>query len=219
MSQQGQNQGLTFDQMRQLLGDQNKYQTQRDQNLYNQQQANRPWQQKNPGAATGLNATLAGLGMIPSAMFGGGGWFGKKGGTSQMPLYGQQTMDLMGGLPSQLMQQILGDQFNFDPIEALTRRNFMGKTMPGIMNRFNMGNNLNSGAQMGALGEAGAGLDQQLAAMRQQFGQQRQQLLGSLFGQSLRPTFENVERQRIPGGIETGLNNMMQAIGTGMKFM
>lgn len=197
MSQQGQNQGLSFDQMKQLLG---------------QQEKNRPWAQQNPGTAMAGGMGIAGLSGLASGLFGGGGLFGKSEKTNQVPMFSPEIMALKNQMGPQMWQQLMGGQFDFDPIEQLTRRNFMGKTMPGIMNRFNMGNNLNSGAQMGALGEAGAGLDQQLAGMRQNYGLQRQGLLASLMPSAMSPSFENVARPRQQGGMEQGMQALMQML-------
>lgn len=212
MSQQGQNQGLSFDQMRTLLKDQNKYQTQRNQTLYEQQQANRPWAQRNPGTAMAGGLGIAGLSGLASGLFGGGGLWGKKERTDQVPMFSPEIMALKNQMGPQIWQQIMGGQFDFDPIEQLTRRGFQSKTMPSIMNRFNMGNNLNSSAQMGALGEAGAGLDQQLAGMRQDYGLQRQRLLASLMPSAMSPSFENVGRPRQQGGMEQGMNALLQML-------
>lgn len=194
MSQQGQNQGISFDQMKQLLSD---------------QRANRSYMQRHPVAGSAMGMGAAGLAGLGSGLFGGGGLFGKKEQTNQVPLFSPQIMALKNMMAPQLWEQLMGDKFDFGPIEELTRRNFAKKTAPGIMNRFNMGNNLNSGAQMSALGEAGAGLDSQLAAMRQGYGQQRQQLLASLMGPALTPSFENVARPRQQGGMEQGFQAIM----------
>ena len=194
MNQAGQNQGLTFDEMKTLM------------------QQNKPWVQKNPGTAMAGGGALAGLSGLASGLFSGGGMFGKSEKTNQVPMYSPQIMALKNQMPLEIWQQLMGNQFDFGPIEQLARQGFQQKTLPSIMSRFNMGNNLNSGGQMGALGEAGTNLDAQLAAMRQNYGQERQRLLASLMPTAMTPSFENVMRPRQAGGIEQGLGAILQLL-------
>ena len=208
MNQTGQNQGLTFDQMKEMAKIKNQYQI----DQWNRQQANRPWVQKNPGTAMAGGAGLAALTGLASGLFGGGGLFGKSEKTNQVPLYSKEIMGLKNMMPIQLWQQIMGDQFDFGPIENLARRGFESKTLPSIMNRFNMGNNLNSSSMQGAITGAGGMLDAQLAAMRQNYGQERQRLLASLMPTALSPSFENVTSERKPGGAEQGMQMLMQLL-------
>ena len=194
MNQAGQNQGITFDQMKSIMAN------------------NKPWVQRNPGTAMGLGGGLAGLSGLASGLFGGGGMFGHREKTNQVPMYSPQIMALKNQMPMQIWEQLMGNQFDFGPIEQLARQGFQQKTLPSIMSRFNMGNNLNSGGQMGALGEAGTNLDAQLAAMRQNYGQERQRLLASLMPTAMTPSFENVMRPRQAGGIEQGLGAILQLL-------
>jgi hypothetical protein len=179
--------------------------------LLSQQQQNRPWMQKNPELGMGLGAGLAGLGGMFSGLM-SGGLTGKREKTNQVPLYSPQIMALKNQMPQELWSQIMGNQFDFGPIEDLARQNFQSKTMPSVMNRFNMGSNRGSSNQQGALGAASSGLDAQLAAMRQGFGQQRQSLLASLMGPALQPSFENVARPRQQGGMEQGIGAILQML-------
>ena len=198
-NQMGQNMGITPT-------------TQQWSDLRKDYRASQPWARRNPGAAASVGIGGSALAGLLSGLMSGGGFWGKKAQTNQVPLYGQQTMNMMSGLPSQLISQLMGDQFDFGPIEDLARQNFQSKTIPSLMNRFNMGGNRGSGAEQGALAAAGSGLDAQLAAMRQGYGRQRQEMLAGLFGQSLRPTFENV---RSPEKAGAG-DQMMQAIMTAL---
>lgn len=80
------------------------------------------------------------------------------------------------GFIPELMQQT-----DFGPIADLARREFREKTIPGILNQLTgLGQTSGSSAFAGALGQAGEGLDAQLAALRAKYGLQRAQTLGGL---------------------------------------
>ena len=121
-------------------------------------------------------------------------------------------MNLKEQMPQNIMQQLMGNQFDFKPIEDLTRQNFQSQTMPSLMGRFNMGDNRASSNQFGAMSNAGQGLDAQLAAMRQGFGQQRQSLLASLLPSLMSPSFENVGQRAQKGGIQQGMEGLMSML-------
>jgi hypothetical protein len=168
-----------------------------------------PWSQQHPWQSSGLAGGLGMLGGSLAGMLGGGGMWGKPEKTNQVPLYSQGIMNLKEQMPQNIMQQLMGDQFDFGPIEQLTRQNFSSQTLPSLMGRFNMGNNRASSNQFGAMGNAGQGLDAQLAAMRQGYGQQRQSLLASLLPGLMSPSFENVHQDRQAGGLEQGISSIM----------
>jgi hypothetical protein len=176
------------------------------------------WVQRHPYQATaGAEGIAALMGMIPGLMQGGFG--GKKAFNEQSPLYTPDIMNLKSRMAPELYDQIMGEQFSFDPIAQNARRQFQSDTLPSLMNRFNLGNNRGSSQLMGQLGSAGSGLESQLAAMRQQFGQQRQGILSSLMGPAMSPSFETVKHARTPGGAETGASAMMQMIPVILKAL
>jgi len=96
----------------------------------------------------------------------------------------------------QMLQQALGQmqdpQSGFKPIADLARQQFNQQTVPGIAERFaSMGDNrLGSGAFASQLGQAGAGLESQLAAQGAQYGLQQQGLAQQLAQLGLSPTFQ-----------------------------
>ena len=176
------------------------------------------WAQQHPYQATaGAEGIAALIGMIPGFMQGGFG--GKKAYNEQSPLFSPEIMGLKSRMAPELWEQIMGKQFDFGPIEDMTRQNFQSKSLPSLMNRFSFGNNRGSSDLMGSLAGAQSGLDAQLAAMRQQFGQQRQGMLSALMGPALSPSFETVRHQRTPGGAETGVGSMMQMLPTVLKAL
>jgi hypothetical protein len=180
--------------------------------LLNQQKANRPWVQKNPGMATAGAGAAAGLSGLFGGLFGGGGFRGKGERQQQVPMFSPEIMKLKNLMGPDIWKQLSGNQFDFGPIEDQARQGFQSKTLPSIMNRFNMGDNKSSSGMFGALGQAGQGLDTQLASMRQNYGLQRQNLLSSLFGQAMSPSFETMNRERKPGGMEQGMGAFMQML-------
>lgn len=107
---------------------------------------------------------------------------------------------------SQMLGRGLGglgalQQADFAPIQRAAETQFREQTVPGIAERFTGAGAQESGAFQQAMGGAAAGLQERLAAMKQQFGMQQrgqeQQLLLSLLQAGLAPQFETA---MIPGG-------------------
>lgn len=110
----------------------------------------------------------------------------------------QELLKKISGLIPQGLANINlpGQQSNFAPIEANTRRQFAENTVPTLAERFaslGSGGSLNSSAFANSLSSAGSGLEQELASMRQQYGLQEQgmqnQNLFNLLQQGLSPQF------------------------------
>lgn len=141
----------------------------------------------------------------------------------QVQQYNPQQQQALQGL----LQQALGrlgqrQQFSFDPIAQQARTQFGQQTVPSIAERFS---GLGAGAQRSSafgqtLGQAGAGLEGQLAAQGAQFGMQGQgmedQLLQSLLGLGLKPQFENIYRPSQQGFLQNAASQGLQA---GMKLL
>jgi len=169
-----------------------------------------PWMstqlQNNPTAALGGMALGAGTMGGLSGLFGGGGMMGKSERVMQSPLMNPQQQQIF----SQLLGKLGGQNFDFGPIEDAARNNFTSKTVPGIAERFTaMGDNRGGSNYMGALGEAGAGLELGLGAMKQNYNFQQQGQLQNLLGMN---TFENTIMPRQPGGLEGGLQAIMSLL-------
>ena len=95
-------------------------------------------------------------------------------------------------------------RFEFGPIEQQARTGFTSKTIPSIMERFSsLGGQgtQSSSALPGVLGAAGAGLEESLAAMKQQYGLQQQQIE--------MPYNQNQQRMQ--------LQMLMQLLGIGLQ--
>lgn len=117
---------------------------------------------------------------------------------------------------SQLLQMGLGGmgQFDFAPIEEEARRGFQQNTIPSIAERFtSMGGGQRSSAFQQSLGQAGAGLEGQLAAMKQNYNLQRQPLFQQMAQMGLGNRFENVLRPRDVGFLEKSGQGLLDLIG------
>lgn len=104
---------------------------------------------------------------------------------AQFKQVSQYTPQIQSALNQNVLQG-LGKNFDFAPIAQQAREQFQTKTLPSIAERFT---SLGQGAQRSsafpaALGQAGAGLESQLAALQSQYGLQQQDLLSRLLGQS-----------------------------------
>lgn len=122
--------------------------------------------------------------------------------TEQLPRFSPEQQSAL----SQLLQQGLSNA-DFSNIEKQARTQFQTQTVPSIAERFA---GLSSGPAgssrfRGALGAAGAGLEQNLAALRSQYGLQQ-------LGLGLQPTFENIYTPRSEGL----LGPVLQAFGSAL---
>jgi len=104
----------------------------------------------------------------------------------------------IGGI-EQLYPQMMQDPYKgFDALANEARTNFQQQTLPTIAERFTQMGAQRSSAFPQQLGAAGAGLDQGLASMKSQYGQQMmgmqgnflQSLLGSGLQQQFQPSYQ-----------------------------
>lgn len=138
--------------------------------------------------------------------------------SQQVPRFDQ----LQGGAISQILgaglQGLSGltKGFDFGPIEEQARTQFAQQTVPSIAERFTAMGGQRSSAFPQILGQAGAGLEQSLAALKsdvglQQQGQQ-QNLILQLLGLGLTPRTENVY-QAPRGGV---FDPILQGLGASL---
>lgn len=127
-----------------------------------------------------------------------------------------QLMGGMGGAQNQLMgylsNLLSGSPEAMKPFEAPAMRQFSEQIVPGLAERFSgMGAGAQSSSAFGqALGSAGAGLAENLQAMRSGLQQQAISPLMSMMGMGLQtPTFN---WQQIPGS-EGALSPLLQGLG------
>lgn len=143
---------------------------------------------------------------------------GTQGGFNRLDKYDPDQM----GVLQQILQQAMGgmNQFDFAPIEQQARTGFEQNTLPSIAERFTSMGGQGSGAFQRMLGSAGAGLEQNLAAMKQQYNLQREPLLQNLLNMGLRERFDMNYQPGSQGLLQSGANALMggfgSALGTGL---
>ena len=114
--------------------------------------------------------------------------------------------------------------FDFSTIEQQAKTNFYSDTVPSIAERFTaMGSGPRSSNFAASLGQAGAGLQQSLAALRanvglQQQGQQ-QNYLQNLLQLGLTPQFETVHTPEQPGFLESAGGPILQGLGQSLPYL
>jgi hypothetical protein len=98
-------------------------------------------------------------------------FFGSGPKTVKTPIYEQNQLGALNGALGQAQSGLGlqgGMQDGMNPVEQQYTRNFAQNTVPGLAERFtSMGGGQHSSAFQGALGQAGAGLNEDLASLRQ----------------------------------------------------
>jgi len=163
-----------------------------------------------------------GGGAVPSAPSHGGflsglGQFfgGSPAQTMQFPRFNPQQQDAFSQLLQNALQGLSQTRSDFGPIEQRARSQFQQQTVPSLAERFT---SMGSGASLGSpaftsqLGQAGAGLEEGLAAQRGQYGLQQQQMLMSLLGLGLTPQFESAYQPRQAGFLESGAQGLLSSL-------
>jgi len=102
----------------------------------------------------------------------------------------------------------------FAPIANQAREQFQSSTVPSLAERFTaLGNSQRSSSFQRALGQAGAGLESNLAALQSQYGQRQQGLLQNLLGLALQPNFDTIYQQQQPGFLQSALGGLSGGLG------
>lgn len=158
---------------------------------------------------TGIGAGIGALGGGLAGLFGGG----KKGGVQQAQRYNPQQQQALALLLGQGSQGLQNPYAGFEDISNYATSQFNQNIVPSLAERFSaMGNNsISSPAFASQLGQAGSGLAQALAAMKQQYGQKNQQNALSLLALGLSPSFENYYQQPESGFGENLFSGAIQA--------
>jgi hypothetical protein len=127
-----------------------------------------------PGLGTAIGAGAGGLAGFLSGGLGGG----KEGKFKQKPM-SDQEQQIMQYLLGSGLQGLQNPYEGFQPIQDYATNQFNTDIIPGLAERFSSfggsGGGQRSSAFQGALGQAGAGLAQNLALLKSQYGQQNQQ--------------------------------------------
>lgn len=162
-----------------------------------------------PGIGTAIGAGLGALGGGLGGLLGGG----KKGGVKQAKIVNPQQESVLNYLLQQGQQGLQNPYAGFQPIAQQARNQFNQQTIPSLAERFtSMGNSsLSSPAFASQLGQAGAGLEEALAALQSQYGMKNQQNALQLLALGLSPSFQNFYQQSQPGFGENLLSGTIQA--------
>lgn len=139
----------------------------------------------------------------------------------QLPTATSGQQQLQNNVLQQALQslQAQGQQPGFRPIAQQARRQFSEQTIPSIAERFtSMGQGaLSSPAFASQLGQAGAGLETNLAALRSQYQQQQQgrqqDFLKALLSLAMQPQFQYAFQPGQTGAIRQFFQSFSPAIG------
>lgn len=149
-------------------------------------------------------------GQSPPADF----WWGNPERVAHIPQFTQEQLPVL----SQLMQSGLGQLQNpyggFEPLEQQARTNFAQKTVPSLAERFtSMGQNrLTSPLFATQMGQAGAGLEQNLAAMKSMYGMQNRAQGLDMLQMGLTPQFQNLKMAAQPGAVQGMTSTLLPAL-------
>ena len=153
-----------------------------------------------------------GLGLLGGGALAGGlsSLFKKSPRQQNVSKLSPQQLGLQSQAGNLAMQGLQNPYEGFEPIEQRARNQFQTSTIPSLAERFTaMGSGGNrSSAFQGAIGQAGAGLESNLAALRSQYGLQNRGLSQQLLGQALQPNFDTVFQQQQPGFLESTLGGL-----------
>jgi len=146
----------------------------------------------------------------PKAGTGAGG-MNQNSDIQQIPTVTPEAQSILQFLLQQGQQGIEDPYAGFDPIAQQAQQQFSQQTIPGIAERFSsLGKNaLSSPSFASQLGQAGAGLQSDLAGMRAQYGQQNKQNAMNMLALGLTPSVQNYFQQQEPG---LGANLLNQSI-------
>lgn len=151
---------------------------------------------------------------------------GTPAGTERIATNTAEQQGLLGGIGNRL-QGSLGNlslpgqqnsQYSFNPIAQNAQRNFQTQTVPGLAERFTSlgAGQLGSPAFGNILGQAGAGLQSDLASQEQQFGMQQENMqtqnLMRLLQTFLAPQFQSLQHGEEKSGLNQGFQGLMQSL-------
>jgi hypothetical protein len=153
--------------------------------------------------------------------------FGQKSSIQQQSTQNPQQQAMQSQL-MQLLAPLLGQGGDYlsglfdmssegqDAFAAPFMRQFEEQTIPGIAERFTAMDGQRSGAFGQQLGQAGAGLQENLASLQGQLSQSGLNSLMQLLQQSMSPSLENIYKPGSSGLLGGLLGGVGQAAGTGL---
>lgn len=166
-----------------------------------------------PSVRKGLNSAGSGFGNF---------MFGRPAQTTQHTTMTPQQQAAMSQMLSQAMGGLGDNKFDFAPIEQQARQGFQQQTIPGIAERFSRmgsGGGQRSSAFAGSLGQAGAGLEGNLASQKANYGLTQQNQLMQMLQMALQPQFENIHNPSSQGFLGGMAGGMGQGMGQGISSL
>lgn len=124
---------------------------------------------------------------------------GTPGYSQQYPRFTPEQQLAMSSLLGTSLSGLQSNQFDFEPIASYSRKKFHEETVPLLSERFAGMGGIGSSGYQNALSQAGSDLEANLAALRAQYGLQREGNLQNLLSYGLQPTFENIYVPGQPG--------------------
>jgi len=172
-------------------------------------------QQQNQGMGSGMRQ-LSGQGGIdpyqqePAADM----WWGNPERVAHIPLFTNQQLPLLQMLGQQGQQQFMNPYSGFEDIAKQATENFNQNTIPSLAERFtSMGqNSLTSPLFASQMGQAGAQMNTQLAAMKQMYGNQNRSQALEMLGMGLAPQYQNLKMAAQPGAVSSFMQLAMPAL-------
>jgi hypothetical protein len=122
----------------------------------------------------------------------------------QVNQFNPQQQSALQSLLGQGMQGMQNPYAGFEPIKQQAINQFNQQTIPSLAERFtSMGNNsMTSPLFASQMGQAGAGLSQNLAAMQSQYGMQNRNQMMSMLGMGLTPQNQNFQMDAQQGMLQ-----------------
>jgi hypothetical protein len=127
--------------------------------------------------------------------------------------YEPQQVNNLNQLAQMGMEGLKNNPFNFGAIEDQARKNFNTKTVPTIANRFLAGDTRNSSGFQEALGSSSADLENYLAQLKNQYGQQEFDRAMQMLGIGLQPQSSLYTKP----GKEGAVSGILKAGGTALS--
>jgi hypothetical protein len=136
--------------------------------------------------------------------------------TLRTPIYGQQQGAGFAEALQMALEGLRNNKLDFGPIAQQARTNFAQQTIPSIAERFSGLGAQKSSAFGQTLGQAGAGLESNLAAQQSQYGLESNRALQNLLGIGLTPQYETSYSGGREGEGSKAVNSAIQGI---IKFL
>lgn len=140
--------------------------------------------------------------------------FGRGSRTEQIPRFNPEQQQAFSQILQQALSGMQDPSKGFEPMAQQARSQFQTQTLPSIAERFTA---MGQGGQRssdfaGALGQAGAGLEEGLASQQAQYGLQRGGQLQQLLGMGLQPQFESLYRPETHGMLGGAMQQALPAL-------